>query len=417
MTEEVVLPRWQPDDELSACSICGNAFTFLNRRHHCRRCGRLVCGPCSPHRITIPRQYIVRPAEESEDGTTRSRSNTGSSEYLENPALGGGETVRVCNPCVPDPNYGPPPQHEEQRSPPPSSRSRAQTYAAEESSAASGISFTRLFGPSNGAELAPTTSHSAPLNARTLSDFGGVPPRQGGVRAAYRPQLHTARYQALNSIPQRPSTALHGLRTRSDNDTGSLSRTRYRSLSHTVRPTGASTAQIQSGQAQAQPQEGPQAGRRDGPQDVLSEENECPVCGTRNYPFGTNGDNEERERHVEFCISSHLAGPSGGTPVATPDQAGMGRDETVPPTSIPQRASSLLGASTARQRMLVYHATEKDCFDEEGEAQECIICFEEFQEGVEMGRLECLCKFHRTCIKGWWEKRGRGTCPTHQLHD
>lgn len=67
--------------------------------------------------------------------------------------------------------------------------------------------------------------------------------------------------------------------------------------------------------------------------------------------------------------------------------------------------------------MLVYHATEKDAFDEEGEAQECVICFEEFQPGDEMGRLECLCKFHRACIRGWWEMKGRGTCPTHQLHD
>ena len=46
--------------------------------------------------------------------------------------------------------------------------------------------------------------------------------------------------------------------------------------------------------------------------------------------------------------------------------------------------------------MLVYHASEKDCVGQDGEdAQECVICFEEFQVGVEMGRLECLCKFHR----------------------
>lgn len=50
---------------------------------------------------------------------------------------------------------------------------------------------------------------------------------------------------------------------------------------------------------------------------------------------------------------------------------------------------------TATNRMLVYQATEKDCVGEEGEAQECVICFEEFEEGDEMGRLLCLCKFHR----------------------
>lgn len=46
--------------------------------------------------------------------------------------------------------------------------------------------------------------------------------------------------------------------------------------------------------------------------------------------------------------------------------------------------------------MVIYHASEKDCVGEDGEGlQECVICFEEFAVGVEMGRLECLCKFHK----------------------
>lgn len=46
--------------------------------------------------------------------------------------------------------------------------------------------------------------------------------------------------------------------------------------------------------------------------------------------------------------------------------------------------------------MVIYHASEKDCVGEDGsEGQECVICFEEFAVGDEMGRLECLCKFHR----------------------
>jgi len=46
--------------------------------------------------------------------------------------------------------------------------------------------------------------------------------------------------------------------------------------------------------------------------------------------------------------------------------------------------------------MVVYHASEKDCVGEDGEGgQECVICFEEFTVGDEMGRLECLCKFHK----------------------
>ena len=63
-------------------------------------------------------------------------------------------------------------------------------------------------------------------------------------------------------------------------------------------------------------------------------------------------------------------------------------------------ARSTTGAGTEQRRrvtgMVVYHASEKDCIGEDGEeSQECIICFEEFSVGEEMGRLECLCKFHK----------------------
>lgn len=64
-----------------------------------------------------------------------------------------------------------------------------------------------------------------------------------------------------------------------------------------------------------------------------------------------------------------------------------------------------------------YVATEKDCLDEDGEQAECVICFEEFEAGDQMARLVCLCRFHEDCIRKWWEKKGRGACPTHQLHE
>ena len=40
---------------------------------------------------------------------------------------------------------------------------------------------------------------------------------------------------------------------------------------------------------------------------------------------------------------------------------------------------------TTGNRMLVYQATEKDCVGEDGAPQECVICFEEFEVGVDMG--------------------------------
>lgn len=115
-----VVPKWQPDAEVSECPICHRQFGFLFRRHHCRKCGRVVCNDCSPHRITIPRQYIVHPTgmddlsgspsdasiidltrleDDDDERYLTSRNYYGRSAS----GLGGGEKVRLCNPCVPDP--------------------------------------------------------------------------------------------------------------------------------------------------------------------------------------------------------------------------------------------------------------------------------------------------------------------------
>jgi len=52
-------PTWTPDDEVNECHRCGTAFTMLNRKHHCRACGKIFCGDCSAHMGSIP-SYIHR---------------------------------------------------------------------------------------------------------------------------------------------------------------------------------------------------------------------------------------------------------------------------------------------------------------------------------------------------------------------
>lgn len=48
---------WVPDSEASICMRCQKAkFTAVNRRHHCRKCGFVVCGPCSEKRHLLPSQ-------------------------------------------------------------------------------------------------------------------------------------------------------------------------------------------------------------------------------------------------------------------------------------------------------------------------------------------------------------------------
>lgn len=40
---------WIENSLQNECSICKSTFTMFRRKHHCRRCGELVCHPCSPH--------------------------------------------------------------------------------------------------------------------------------------------------------------------------------------------------------------------------------------------------------------------------------------------------------------------------------------------------------------------------------
>ncbi|XP_023296696.2 zinc finger FYVE domain-containing protein 26 homolog [Lucilia cuprina] len=50
--------EWTKDEEATHCMCCRRAaFTMLMRRHHCRRCGRVVCFACSTHRMRIPELY------------------------------------------------------------------------------------------------------------------------------------------------------------------------------------------------------------------------------------------------------------------------------------------------------------------------------------------------------------------------
>ncbi|VDM65629.1 unnamed protein product [Strongylus vulgaris] len=45
---DVVKPVWIPDESSSKCLMqgCGTVFSLINRRHHCRDCGWLICSAC-----------------------------------------------------------------------------------------------------------------------------------------------------------------------------------------------------------------------------------------------------------------------------------------------------------------------------------------------------------------------------------
>ena len=46
-------PLWQPDSATRCCMLCSTRFSLFRRRHHCRACGKVVCGPCSTGRAVL----------------------------------------------------------------------------------------------------------------------------------------------------------------------------------------------------------------------------------------------------------------------------------------------------------------------------------------------------------------------------
>ncbi|KAH8357964.1 pleckstrin homology domain-containing family F member 1 homolog [Drosophila serrata] len=48
---------WVPDTDASICMHCKKTqFTFIQRRHHCRNCGAVVCAGCSAKKFLLPQQ-------------------------------------------------------------------------------------------------------------------------------------------------------------------------------------------------------------------------------------------------------------------------------------------------------------------------------------------------------------------------
>lgn len=45
---------WISDEVVSDCMSCARPFTLINRKHHCRSCGHIICGTCSSHSLQLP---------------------------------------------------------------------------------------------------------------------------------------------------------------------------------------------------------------------------------------------------------------------------------------------------------------------------------------------------------------------------
>ncbi|CAK7269434.1 hypothetical protein SEPCBS119000_003569 [Sporothrix epigloea] len=393
--QEFALPRWQPDSEVTYCPICSQQFSIFVRKHHCRKCGRVVCNSCSPHRITIPYPYIVQPPgaqpyqlQAAQFGPVGDVSR-----------LGGGERVRLCNPCVPDPNTAPPA----------SSPRAAAADALASVSGASSRQYSRSFSSARGGSNQLNSALVSPTAAFGQTFFRSVTTPANGTWA----ESSTAPASAAPANQAQARHHRHSLQfPNSTQGLGMALREAY------TRPEMQANAHLHGSSASGstgQHRRHHHSRSHHTPAPPIAEEDECPVC-RRELPRRELANFETlREAHITQCIVTHSQYMGGSSPNTL--------SSPIPSTSLPTTpgeasSAAALGPPTGapapplrRTGMFPYRATEKDCVDD----AECTICLEEFEVGVGMARLECFCRFHEQCILAWFVKHP-GCCPVHQ-HD
>ena len=380
---DIVLPPWQPDEGVSHCPICASRFTWLLRKHHCRKCGRVVCANCSPHRITIPRQYIIRtPTEAAQqqqqqqaigphvvdltDADDR-RSPLGLTlqPLALSPALGGGETVRLCNPCVPDPQPPPPPPpHEHLHRHRHSSPLLPHEAIFDQQEAAGRRVVEQERGSVARAHRRATHHSQQPTprllvsptveQAQHLQSGTGLDARQRieSDLATPRPLPPPPNSRPGRTLPIRPrspsapgpsstgrhhyraSLPTHGLSSPSASAStsagGAARHSHYRSmldifpLEHET-PTHPAAHPQPSTAAPAAPAAPAVAATYD-------DEDFCPVCSIRLPARGPDGDTTAREAHVDACIHDTVSS-SSFSPSSSSFQPSLSSSHDLPPAS------------------------------------------------------------------------------------
>ncbi|CAK7213392.1 hypothetical protein SCUCBS95973_001791 [Sporothrix curviconia] len=335
-------------------------------------------------------------------------------------SLGGGERVRLCNPCVPDPNTAPPASA--------SAAIAAAATSASASAAAAGPSnryHSRSFSSThNGANRAISSSNAFNTPTTTLGQgfFGAAitpanstfaTPSSPVVTTASASQPQQVRHNRLSlQLPAGPQALTMAMRA-AYAQSELANALPYGSNAGASSSSASASASSSSGHRHRHHHSHSHSHRAPAPQ--IAEEDECPVCRCELPRRSLPNFEALREAHITECIVTHsqYMGGSSSNTLSAP----------APSTSLPnspgEAATAAALATTAgappppprRTGMFPYRATEKDCVDD----AECTICLEEFEVGVGMARLECFCRFHERCILAWFVKHP-GCCPVHQ-HD
>ncbi|KAK9463362.1 uncharacterized protein V1516DRAFT_697895 [Lipomyces oligophaga] len=463
--KEVVIPPWQHDNEVSHCPYCHRAFGLFFRRHHCRICGRVVCGSCSNNFIPFPPgTYVLSPYQREP----------------EHP----GTLLRVCDDCIREPDtraaslaYSSSTQLSETYSSFPHTPDRGQfetllAYGrSQRSSSPNGGLFSKgalMQVPRHIGEdvsgYPGSSSSSAPSSPMVINNNVSSRRRTtGGAAATHLRQSMSLDSRATSNSSAEPVT-ISGTSSSTGNAGGSASASSTATTIETVATTAPSATNrltsafrfvggwrsSSSSLPSSSDTNTGHGGRHDeglgvslGATKTCTVESTIPESGRRSSGTGSATQHRSGFRLVSRRDNDDSGAPRGGAGRGEGGRAGaVGStsrileveeedDEQLCPIcgirlkkmkseqEREQHINDCLTKATfsgaaeqqhRRNRMVVYR------LDGSQVGKECVICFEDFKAGDVVARLECLCVYHRKCIKAWFEKKGVGECPIHAVN-
>ncbi|KAJ2664203.1 hypothetical protein IWW48_000972 [Coemansia sp. RSA 1200] len=391
---------WEADDATAVCHQCSRRFTLFVRRHHCRRCGLVFCDTCSQRRILLaapvtPTQggyYMQRPPPPVAAAATQSDDDL---PLAHNLYVGGARALcwrfrehRACDACA----------RAVDRLPPASADSIALVAVDSESSGAIENAYNIFRDPS-------ALSDDADASGMIHSPQQQNTTRGAGTASTGLPLLQRRRQQSSSSICVCP-VCMRDWAT-----------------------VWAAMARV--------PGEGWQEAQERHIRDCIEDTSAEMQGGTRRRLRQT-GD-ARRSRSVQGRgddPSHHAAAGSVARDVApqnrrsvgflsffdrTPPQGSGGLDAVHHALAAAQQsqqnqrrlgaAESLPNPRAARSPMGVRFVSYRLTGDTPLLGQECPICFEDFEPGQHVARLNCLCTYHQPCISEWLQRTP--ACPVH----
>lgn len=356
MNDDIIL-RWQRDEDVETCFLCGSHYNFFTRRHHCRKCGRVVCGSCSDQPIRyFPRTLVVGPSG------ARHRAHAS-------------EMYRTCDECVDEIRM---------------IRSALMEPNMDDvdddsrESIVSEASSNRQYNHynTNPNDTNPNDNNSVTKYSRTRTSTRRLDSSTNSSIDRSNRDDDNDNDSDHNLCPVCAIDMLNIYVRHHKKNIGDISPDDF----ETFKETHVSECLTSFDFDRSHSRYTNEGSSRPHPRNKMLVFNMPPIPKPK---FETIPRNDVNSSNVIT-----------GTSYDTVTSMGNSVDSN----------SGNVSIHTVQQSEKPLPEDTSDDVD-----NECVICLEELRPGDKVGRLECLCVFHYKCIKDWFNKKGYGECPVHYL--